>query len=288
MRHAITRMRQGHTMPIPPRRPTPASAKPPPARVPTEDELQEAEEDVPDYLMTGGKAETAVKESAQARGSAGFEFFITTKEMDAAKKRGENGVTVRVHFIRNYADTEEKVSVPRCTIKENGRFASYTSPGNDCALAAAGVNVSIRPVYLLVDHRSYKRQDGSVSKDQVKFWIPSPPLMAIMDAAIANLCENTGEDPKTIDIRKYEAKITKIGEGRNTAWSIDFVVRPTGLSQEAIENVKKFYGDLSYRQKLGKLLAPNPRYMLSRGGSYVKPSNVPQGGGAADGDEPPF
>lgn len=286
-------------MPALPPRKIPATVQAPrqPPVQPTQpeevDPAAAAEDGSPDesYLNYGQTAKQAVKNSQEANAYRGYrEFFITKKDMTAAAQKGEAGVTVRVHFIRNYANPNENVSVPRCTIKTQQGFDSYTSPGDDCALAAAGVNVSIRPVYLMIDHRTYTKRDNTTGTDDLKLFIPPPNFMGIMENAIKNLAENLGVDPSAVDITKHEAKLSKIASGRSTTWAVDFVIQPKGLSKIAMENMAKAFGTEGYKKTLAKWLAPNPKFMISRGGRYTMPPRQPAQGTAADhgNEEPPY
>jgi hypothetical protein len=265
--------------------PPPRPAAPPAA------ETSAADDGSPDesYLAFGEKAKTAVKISQEANAYRGYrEFYITKKEISAAQAKGENGVTVRVHFLRNYANPAENVSVPRCTIKSHDGFDSFTSPGDDCALAAAGVPVSIRPVYVLIDHRTYLRRDNTTGSDDLKLFIPPPNFMGVMENAIKNLAENLGVAPGQVDVTKYEAKVTKISQGRSTTWAVDFVLQPKGLSKVAMENIAKAFDKEGYRKVLAKWLAPNPRYMISRGGKYTMPPKAASVPAESENEAPPY
>lgn len=279
-------------MPIPPRRlvPAPRPPQPPPPEQPEQPEDAAPADDTPDesYLAFGQQAQERIKVGQEANAPRGYrEFFVTKAEVAAAKTKGEVP-TVRVHFVRNYAKLEENVSVPCCTIMVQGRPTRYTSAGDDCALAAAGVPVSIRPAYLLIDHRVYTKQDQTKGTDDLKLWIPPPNIMGIMQNAIKNLAENLGVDQSQVDITKHEAKLSKIGEGRSTTWAIDFVIQPRALSKTAVENITKAFGTDGVRKTLAKWLAPNPRYRISKGGTYVMPPRQPRSGGApaTDSDVP--
>jgi hypothetical protein len=94
-----------------------------------------------------------------------------------------------------------------------------------------------------------------------------------------------------VDITKYPAKITLTGTGTKSQWIIDFIVKPQQLSQEAINNIHKFCdgnGDAGYKAKLHKILAPDPRFLISKGGTYVKPVKYDTQAAADGGDEPPY
>lgn len=258
---------------LPPRRPMPPPRPAAPPAATQEPDTQA--DDVPveeGFLNFGTQAQQAVHNSQEANQFRGYrEFFITKGEVEDAAKRGEAGCTVRAHFVRNYANANENVSVGRCSISVGqNRSESYTSAGSDCALAAAGVPVSVRPVYVLVDHRVYQKKDGTKGTDDVKLWIPPPNILSVMENAIKNLCENTGIDRLAIDITKYEAKITKIGVGTKTTWAIDFMVKPVPLSKAAQDSIAKTL-EKGYKATMAKWLAPNPKYMISRGGTYVRP-----------------
>ena len=278
---------------LPPRKAVPPRQPPAQPTGPEEVDSSAADDGSPDesYLNYGASAKQAVKNSQEANAFRGYrEFFITKKDMAAAAQKGEQGVTVRVHFIRNYANPQENVSVPRCTIKTANSFDSYTSPGADCALAAAGVPVSIRPVYLLIDHRTYAKKDNTTGCDDLKLFIPPPNFMGIMENAIKNLAENLGVDPSAVDITRHEAKLSKIASGRNTTWAVDFVIQPKALSKVAVDNIAKGFGTDGYKKTLAKWLAPNPKYMISRGGHYTAPPRQAAQGQVADhgNEHPPY
>jgi hypothetical protein len=278
------------SMPVPRRQPPPT--QPPREPPPQDDDQQEGAADgSPDesYLSFGGQAKEHVKTYQEANAFRGYrEFFITKTEMQKAKEKNEQGVTARVHFIRNYANPKETVAVPRCTIMLNGRPTSFTSAGNDCALAAAGVPVSMRPVYLLIDHRQYKKQDNTVACDDLKLFIPPPAVMGIMENAVKNLAENLGVDPSQVDITKHEAKLTKVASGRSTTWAIDFVIAPKALSKTATDNIAKAFGELGYQKTLLKWMAPNPKYRISKGGTYRLPPKQGSAHGSEDDESPPY
>jgi hypothetical protein len=223
------------------------------------------------FLSFGKQAHDRVKSSAEHR-AFHPEFFITAAETEAAAKRGEPGASVRVHFAVNYTDDENYICVPRVTVKENGKFRSYTSSGTDCAIAAAGIPVSNRPCYLVVDHRQFKRKDGSISQDEVKLWMPPPATAGIMQNAMVNLAENLGIEIPDLDVTRYEAKITKVGTGRQTTWAIDFIARERPMAQSALDKIDKFL-EGGYRQTMARILAPSPKYMISKGGRFTKPAD---------------
>jgi hypothetical protein len=219
------------------------------------------------------------------------EFFITTKEVTA----GNGQATIRVHFAVNYADKRFHIAVPRVTIPSvnAGQFDSYTSPGADCAIAAAGITPSIRPVYVLVDHRQYTTKEGKPGADDVKLWIPQPSILGMVDNAINDLAEVIGCDRSKLNLIKYEAKITKIGTGRRSAWNVSFVPKEKFMAPDTLDKINKFFGAEGraftyddYRKRMTAILAPDPKYMISKGGSYVKKAApVASGDG---GDEPPY
>jgi len=232
-------------------------------------------------------------ESARAKSKSNSkpkvrEFFFVKDEINATtdpntgKKKQKGTATALVHFAVNYADDKYNCAIPRITVKEGGRFMSYTSPGTDCAIAqATGNHASIRPVYTLVDHRSYEH-DGKEYTDMIKTWIPPATMIDLMRVAIENLCDSTGIDLEDIDITEYPAKISKSGSGRQTVWSLSFIAREDQYSDEAWDRVCGFfygyeeakdkeYDEITYEansSKIAKLLAPDPRYILSTGGKY--------------------
>jgi hypothetical protein len=187
--------------------------------------------------------------------------------------------------------SEYKVAVPRVTIPAGqGRFDSFTSPGADCAIAAAGVGVAICPVFVLVDHRQFSKKDGSKHTDSVKLWIPRPGISGLMKTAIETLCEDLECDADEVDLRNYELRITKTGTGRGSNWALNFFSRNEKPWQAAWNDpLMKFMGidhlptTADYRAFMAKILAPNPKYMISRGGVYHKPvSNDSQSADASD------
>jgi hypothetical protein len=142
---------------------------------------------------------------------------------------------------------------------------------------------------VLIDHRSYSRKDGTVSTDEVKLWVPAPTMLGIMQNAIRNLAENLQCEPSAVDITKYEAKISKMGEGRSTTWAINFSLAPRALSKVAVDAIAKTFGERGYKQTMMMWLAPNPKFLISRGGSYVMPRKGQSAGPTpASDDEPPF
>lgn len=266
-----------------PRRQPPA----PPSKImqPSEEETASSDVDdsTPDYLLSGDDAKKRVQDSAQPKNFL-REFFITANEVKAGNGQAE----VRVHLCANYADKKYQVAVPRCTIKDGKLFRSYTSVQGDCALAAAGVAVSVRPVFVVMDHRQFTRKDNSTGKDDIKFWIPQPSHLGLMTTAIKNLAESLGEEPENINVMDYVLKITKVGEGRRSTWAFNFIAKKMPLNPVQKAAVDKFF-EKGYRQTLSKYLAPDPKYMISKGGSYVKPTEAARGGHQDDGDDaPPF
>lgn len=274
-------------MPVPPpRRPLP---RPSPSAAEREREPAPANPTTPSFMTFGGQAKAQARASAEP--SFVPEFFITKAEVAAAKAKGEPGVTVRVHFMRNYAKEAENIVVPRVSVMEAGNWKSYTSAGDDCAIVQAGVRPQMKPVYVLADHRMIlDKQTNQKVCDRIRLFIAPSIFVGLMDSAVKNLAENLGVDPSTIDITKYEARLTKIGEGRSSSWSLDFAVQPKALSQTALNNYAKTFKD-GYIETLTKWLAPSDRYLISKGGRYIKPArnanDAAQGGGDG-GDEPPY
>lgn len=276
-------------MPIPRRPKRPPQAPP---KKPQVDDLP-ADEDVldsaDDWMTTGTDADKRIndyqKEASRPRAR---EFFITQAEVTKAGGR----CTVRVHCAFNYANADFRVAIPRITVKEGARFNSYTSKAGDCALAAGGLRPSIRPVFVLIDHRTYEKQDGSAGGDDVRLWIPMPSVQGLMDSAIDDLAETLGEDRDDIDLTQYEAKITKAGTGRRSTWAISFIAKPRPLSSDIQEKIKKFCGVehtptlRDYRKKLAELLAPEPRFLLSQGAKPYVEQKTPEDAGQASGRTP--
>lgn len=270
-----------------PGRPSPAaSAAPPAADDPPE--LAGAES----YMSFGDDAGKRVTEYQQhASRPRTREFFITTKEVTA----GNGQATIRVHFAVNYADKRFHIAVPRVTIPSvhAGQFDSFTSPGADCAIAAAGITPSIRPVYVLVDHRQYVTKEGKPGADDVKLWIPQPSILGLVDNAINDLAEVVGCERSKLNLLKYEAKITKVGTGRRSAWNVSIVPKEKSMAPDTLDKINKFFGAEGraftyddYRKRMTAILAPDPKYMISKGGTYVKkatgPTPMPEDG------EPPY
>jgi len=274
--------------------------------------IDPVENDAPaddDWLSTGADVDKAVKEAKASSRPRVNEFFFVKGEQEGVvdqhtgRKKAEGSASAYVHFAVNYADEAYKTVIPRITIKENGRYNSYTSPGPDCAIRqATGQNPSLRPVYLLVDHRSYTSQEGKTYVDTVKTWIPAASVMDLVDLAIDNLADALSMDRDDLDITQYKAKVTKSGYKRKSVWSISFVPKEEEYSDEAWERVGMFFlgkdefdadPDLDeitpdmHAQKVRKLLAPDPRYMLSKGGSYTVP-NAPNNPNAGKDDTLPY
>ncbi len=272
------------------RKPATAKTAGPPKRQASPSTVEELDEDdsavaptsdMPsdDMLSFGEDADQRIKNYQESAGRPRtLEFFITKKEVSA----GGGKASARVHLAFNYADKKYKVSAPFVTIKTAGGFDTFPSPGEDCAIAQAGVNPSVKPIYILVDHRSYVDKEGNQRSDLVKKWIPAAGIASLMEDAIENLCENLGEDRSNIDLRNYELSITKSGTGRQTSWSLAFIVKKKAMTSDHVERIGKFFGNeegeypdyAQYVAFLKKMLQPDPRYMISKGGKYVKPASV--------------
>ena len=284
-------------MPLPKRRKAPPQrSQEPPREVYEDTSAPDADEIVnsaSDWMTTGEDADKRIndyqKEVSKPRAR---EFFITTKEVNDAQGRA----TVRAHFALNYADPDYRIAVPRITIKEGGNFNSYTSPPGDCALAAGGQRPSVRPVYLLIDHRTYTTRDGKEGGDDVRLWIPMPSVQGLVDQAIDDLCETLGKERDTLNLTEYEAKITKAGTGRRSTWAVSFIARSKPLPMAVQEKIGKFFRNESgklptmsqYKTHMREVLAPDPRYLLSRGAKPYVEAQVPVDAGKAGDEEPPY
>jgi hypothetical protein len=152
-------------------------------------------------------------------------------------------------------------------------------------------------VYFLVDHRTYVNAKGEKRSDSMKRWIPAPALAGLMNNAIQTLCENLRKDRDQIDLTEYKLKISKTGTGRGSAWALSFNINRSPVSADVKERVGKFFGDehgrlptLSrYRDFIQRMFQPDPRYMISKGGSYTKPPKATrETSGSSEDDEPPF
>lgn len=255
----------------------------------TEPLIDEVPDDQDDWLATGSGVDEAVTKARQNARPKVREFFFVKDEMNAttdsstgkAKKKGT--ATALVHFAVNYADLEYKVAIPRLSIKENGKYKGYTSIGGDCAIQqATGQTASLRPVYFLIDHRSFEHE-GTEYTDMIKTWIPASTMMELLDVAIDNLAEAVQLEREDLDITLYPAKITKSGFGRKTAWSVSFIPREEQCSDDAWDrSLNFFFGQDEVKAnnpeeipadvhaaKVRKLLSPDPRYMISKGGKYT-------------------
>lgn len=282
-------------MALPKRKATPPT-RPQHKPEPVEDDLPDADsytEEASDWMTTGKDADKRINDyQKQVNRPRAREFFITQKEVAAANGRA----SVRVHFAVNYANPIYRIAVPRITIKEGQNFNSYTSPPGDCALAAGGLRPSVRPVYLLIDHRTYSKQDGSKGGDDVRLWIPMPSVQGLVDQAIEDLCETIGEERADIDLTQYEAKITKAGTGRRSTWAISFVGKARPLPSDIQEKIGRFFknedGSLpshaQYVKHMREVLAPDPRFLLSKGAKPYVQQVTPSNAGAADEEEPPY
>lgn len=299
--------RKGATMPIPPRR-LPVR-RPAPETEPETDQETEAEVDTDtpaeeadtSYLSTGSDAKKRVKDYQEhvSRPRA-RELFITQAEIEA----GEGSCTVPAHFCVNYADEQWAVSAPFITLREGTKFNRYLSPGNgDCALQAGGLQPSIRPVYLVIDHRKYKKQDGTMGGDDVRLWVPPAGTIGLLESAVNMLRDNLGVSGP-LDITNYELRITKSGKGRKTTWAVAFLAREKPMAGpwraainkfilgEKLAKERKFTLE-DYRRFLAKLLAPDPRWLLSKNGNRpyaaAPASRGPRDGDSGgDTDDPPF
>lgn len=243
---------------------------------------------VPDFMFTGARAAAVTKASADGTDRGAPEFYITSKEMAAAKAAtGSPVVTVLAHFYKDYSKAANFISVPRVTIKQGEQFKSFTSAGagSDCAIVAAtGKQPRSCPVFVLVDHRKYTRQDGSQVSDSVKLWIPAPNLLSVLNQAVQDLAANLGCGVDQVDITQHEARITRSGTGTTTVWGISFLVARKPLAHDVRAKVDKVFNDAGgYMALLTKWLAPADRYTISKGGVYAVPSFNGQGS-----EEPPY
>ena len=265
-----------------------------------------------DFLLTGDKAESYARQQAAQRAREVREFFITKKEL-AASPTGN--VEVRTHLCINYAETSSSgdfyniVATPSVVIPAgSGRFNTFTSPENgDCAFRAAGLNPYLKPLFVIMDHRSVKSKDGKKTyKDNVRAWRPGTGQIGQMRQAIRNLAENLGFDPDDsstydqIDVRDHICKITKLGAGKRSTWSIDFLVAKTPLTEEQKKNIARWFGlevdkgqttvtRKIYMDKMRQILAPDDRYLISKGGKYIPPNNNASSSYEQDTtEEPPY
>ena len=200
------------------------------------------------------------------------EFFISGKEIAASS---DDKVTARVHLLFDYTQKDWNASAPFINLMEGNRPKLMLSPGNgDCALQAGGLNPSVRPIYFLMDHRTFKTKDGKTGTDGIKIWIPASNVAGLLGTAVADLRENLGvEEEDDLDITEYELKITKTGVGRKSSWALAFTARHKPLDQDQKDAVIKYFGFAGfprlqeYRQYLGKIIRPNPQYLLSKNGN---------------------
>lgn len=264
-----------------------------------------------DFLMTGNQAETYAKNQQAERAREVKEFFITKKEI-AASPNGN--VEVRSRLCINYAEVSASgdfhniIATPCVTIPVGGgRFKTYTSPENgDCAFRAAGLTPYLKPLFVLMDHRSFKSKEGKVYKDNVRAWRPGTGQIGQMRQAIRNLAENLGLNPddpesyKRVDVRDHVCKVTKLSAGKRSSWSIDFLVAKTPLTTQQKEYIAKWFGldpekdgttvtRKTYMGKMRSILAPDERYLISKGGKYV-PTNSNASAAVVDSqeEEPPY
>ena len=264
-----------------------------------------------DFLMTGDQAETYAKQQAAERAREVREFFITKKEL-AASPTGN--VEVRTHLCINYAEVSDSgdfhniVATPCVTIPAGGgRFKTFTSPENgDCAFRAAGLQPYLKPLFIIMDHRPFKSKDGKKTyKDNIRAWRPGTGQIGQMRQAIRNLAENLGLDPddpdtfRSLDVRDHVCKITKLGAGKRSTWSIDFLVAKTPLTKEQKEGIAKWFGlDVEkgqvkvtrkiYMDKMRRILAPDDKYLISKGGTYTPPNSNHASSSTEEVEEPPY
>lgn len=279
---------------VPPvRPPAPSTASSPEPGVEDQEPSNEQVSDPgSDFLFTGSAAKARVAQSAEGFSGA-REFFITTKELEAARaKTGTASVTVNIHFCKDVSKPEHYICVPRVGAKEGPNFRSYTAAGggSDCAICAAtGKQPSMCPVFVILDHRTFKRQDGSVGGNEVKLWIPRPAMAGIFTQAVKTLAENLGCTPDQVDVTQHVAQITKVGTGRSSTMTINFLVKRNPMSNADVNTFNKVFKD-GYMETLRKWLAPNPRYMISKGGTYIAPATTNTAGrfGGDGGDEAPY
>lgn len=269
-------------------------------------EPYEADDDTPfedaSWLMSDSQAEKRVKEQEERQANRVREFYVSSRDV---QESANGSVEVRTHTVVNLAKREgdnyiNVISAPRVQIPEGKGFRIYTSPDNgDCAFREAGMNPGIRPCFLILDHRKYITRDGRRFQDDIKQFNPAGKCIAMMKAAIRDLCENLDVDPddpeavnKNVDTRDHVLKITKLGTGKGSGWSLSFVTKKAPLTEEHTKKIKNFFGtdDMpsrkEYLAKMRKILAPDPKYLISRGGKYVKPTTDKNAGGSDD--EVPF
>lgn len=244
------------------------------AHVPKEEpEVEIPTEDEGGFLAFGDRSQEQVA-NYREQVSTPFvrEFFISSKEIAASP---DDKVTARVHLLFDYTQKEWNASAPFINLMDGIKPKLILSPGGgDCALQAGGMSPSIRPIYFLMDHRTFKTKDGKVGTDGVKVWIPASNVAGLLGTAIADLRENLGtKDEDDLDITGYELKVTKTGVGRKSSWALAFTARRKPLVPVQKEAVSKYFGvegNLSigdYRRYLGKIIRPNPQYLLSKNGN---------------------
>jgi hypothetical protein len=282
---------------MPPRRTAQTRQAPPEPKATTpEPETETLEQATPEspasYLSFGESAEKKIKEDAARVRLAHWEFFVTRKELDRAENKT---VIVQATLAFPYTRTDYAVAVPRVSIKTPNGFESYTSPPGDCAIAAAGITVMVRPLFFLIDHRTFDRKDGTKGSDQVKGWLPSSNMIGIMKGAMSQLADDVGIPFDKLDIRNHRLRITASMTGRRIAYAVSFSPKATQFNySDAVAKfmrTKQYPTLFEYQAFVSKLLAADPRYMISRGGTYQKPVSRQPAEGESEhtgGDEPPF
>ena len=281
---------------IPPlrRKVAPPKKAPKPQPEETED-LHDDTEDDAGYLAFGEKADEQIAQYREQVATPFVrEFFISSKEIAASD---DDMVTVRTHLLFDYTQKAWNSSAPFITVMENNRPVLCLSPGDDCALQAGGLSPSIRPIYVLMDHRKFKTKQGATGSDNVKVWIPPSGVTALLSAAVLDLKDNLGLDAEDhVDISRYELKITKSGTGRKSTWALAFTAREKPLTDEQLETACEFFKTETLpdvptvRKTLGSMFKPNPKYLLSRNGNrpYQKAGGLQQQGDDDDEGGRPF
>lgn len=287
----------------PPRR-APSKKPAPEPRGPDEAEDPDDIADAEDFMMGDGQAAKRIQEQEEARANRVREFYVRKADVDASPT---GNVECRVHCLVNYAERDGEnyiniVSAPRVQIPQERGFRIFTSPDNgDCAFREAGLNPGIRPCFIIQDHRQFKARDGRTFQDDIKQFNPPGKCIAMMKAAIRDLCENLDVDPddpdevnEYVDVRDHVLKITKLGSGRGSGWSFSFVVKPCPPTEEQLKRIANFFGKpeddpypdrKEYIAKMKKILSPDPKYLLSKGGKYVKPTRPATDPNAGGSDE---
>ena len=253
-------------------------------------DVDDSEEGEASFLSYGKDAAKRVTDyQKHASRPRAREFFITKKEIEAAN----GNCTVRVHFVVDYSKKEWQVAAPFVTLKVGQHYDQFVCAGADCALVAGGKHEVVKPVYYVVDHRSYETKDGKKGSDDIKQWTPPAAVKGLIENAIAELAEDEELSIENIDLRNYEARITKSGTGRGSSWGVSFARKSRPMAKDIVDKIGKFFGCKGtpslqeYRTHLGKLLQPDPKWMLSRNGNkpWHEGATLPEAASKVDTDD---